>query len=241
MPLKIMIKKSIGLLLAIILLFSNNNFSQQLEFGLGGGVSHFKGDVSPNFNPLQLGVGGNALFRYNLTRSVSFRGQIMFATYNASDINTTDVFYNNRGAVIKGNILEGSALIEYNFLNQTTKTKRKDWTPYLFGGIGYAMAKNKSDQFAQPISINTPVLPYGIGIKYRFKGPFSACVEFGTRYTLSDELDLSFGKYFGNSNVTNGSTVLNDKITFGNLSRNDQYYYTSITITYTIFDLICPD
>ena len=236
------------LLFLLFLMLNAQLFAQKIEFGLGAGISHFKGDVSPNFNPLQIGLGGNGLFRYNLSRSVSLRGQLLFTSYNAKDENTVDPFFAYRNKVADGNIFESSALIEYNFLDREKLLKKSDWSPYLFGGIGYSMINNKSN-FLEPQKANTLLLPYGVGVKYRFKGPFSICAEFGTRYTYSDNLDaFSFlntstgvkTTYFGSTNNTTGN-ITNDKISFGNTTRKDQYYFTNITLTYTIFKLVCPE
>jgi Domain of unknown function (DUF6089) len=227
----------------IFLVFVSSNlvFSQKIEFGLGGGVSHFKGDISPNFTPFKMGVGATGLFRYNFSKSVSFRGNVLFTTYKSDDLNSKDALYANRaiGAFAKGHLFEGSLIAEYNFLNRSTVTKAKDYTPYLFGGIGYSFINNTSDQFSEALKANSPAIPYGVGIKYRFKGPFSVCAEFGTRYTFTDDMDLNYAKYFGTSNTTT-NVLNNDKITFGDTTRKDQYFFTSVTLTYTIFNLICP-
>jgi hypothetical protein len=215
-------------------------YSQKIEFGLGGGVSHFKGDISPNFNPLQLGLGANGLFRYNLSRSISLRGQVLFTTYNAKDENTNNPFFSYRNASVVGNLFEGSVVGEYNFLEKSKMTKKRDWTPYLFGGLGYSIIQNKSNPLGGTESLSTPVVPYGLGVKFRFRGPFSVCAEFGTRYTMSDEMDLNYGKYYGKIN-TPAPTVIDSKNQYGDLTRKDQYYFTNITFTYTIFNVMCPD
>jgi hypothetical protein len=234
--------------IAIVLFFIVPNlvFSQKIEFGLGGGVSHFKGDISPNFTPLKMGVGATGLFRYNFSKSVSFRGNVLFTTYKSDDLNSNNPLYAYRAnsAFAKGHLFEGSLIAEYNFLNRSTVTKAKDYTPYLFGGIGYSFITNTSEIFNGGTKANTPVIPYGVGIKYRFKGPFSVCAEFGTRYTFTDDMDLNYpstpnGGYFGNKNTTTND-LKNDKITFGDTTRKDQYFFTSVTLTYTIFNLICP-
>jgi Domain of unknown function (DUF6089) len=213
--------------------------AQKYEFGIGAGATHFKGDISPNFNPLQIGIGANALFRYNLSRSVSLRSQIMNGNYKTDDLNTKDPFYLSRGANANGSIFEAAVMADYNFLNLSNVRKQKEWTPYLFGGIGVARIANKSF-INQPASkFLTPVIPYGIGVKYRFKGPWSVCGEFGTRFTFNDNLDKVYGTNFGNTNPPTSGNALNDKIAFSDTGRKDQYYFTNITLTYTIFNLVC--
>ncbi len=226
------------LILTLIIFYSFNYtcFTQKYEFGIGAGISTYKGDISPHFNPLQFGVGGNALFRYKLSRSVTMRANLVFSNYNSFDENTNDPFYLYRLKSVTGNFLEGSLIGEFNFYNQHTTVKNTDFTPYLFGGIGFARFKNKADLNA-PLSINTPIIPYGVGVKYRFKGPFSIGAEFGSRLSLTDDLDLNFGK-FGKTNPT-GTLTKNNQVDFGDTSRKDQYFFTSITLTYTIFNIRC--
>jgi hypothetical protein len=232
------------ILILFFLYFNNSGFSQKYEFGIGAGISTYKGDISPHFNPLQLGIGGNALFRYKISRSVTLRANLVFSNYNAKDENTNDPFYFSRNLGnpnsfsrnlgVSGNFLEGSILAEYNFFNSDNTVKNKDWTPYLFGGIGFVKFKY-ADNYNIPFSAKTPIIPFGVGLKHRFKGPFSIGAEFGT---VSDKLDLSFGQYLGNTN-TSGANATNDKIHFGDTSRKDQYFFTSITLTYTIFNIRC--
>jgi opacity protein-like surface antigen len=226
-----------GSLLFIVVL--NTCYSQKYEFGLGAGVSHFRGDISPNFNPKQLGIGAQGLFRYQLSKSVTARANVLYTSYNAKDLNTSDVFYKYRAAEASGSILEISAIGEYVFLNQHNRTNQTDFTPYLFAGVGYGIIANKSDQFAATINANSIVLPYGVGLKYRFKGPWSIGAEFGSRYTFTDDMDKRFGS-FGNTNLSSPN-LSQDKFNFGDTTRKDQYHFTSITLTYTIFNIICPD
>jgi Domain of unknown function (DUF6089) len=210
--------------------------SQKLEFGLGAGITTFKGDISPEFNPLQIGFGGTGLFRYNFSRSVSFRGQLMYGSYNVDDLNTSEGFYNYRGANANGKIFEGAALIDYNFLNMSNIRKQKEWTPYLFGGLGIAFVNQPFGKF------KTPIIPYGLGVKYHFNGPFSVCAEFGARFTLSDRFDEQItgnGLKFGNKNPASVDLAY-DKKAFSDTERKDQYFFTNITLTYTIFNLVCP-
>jgi Domain of unknown function (DUF6089) len=216
------------------LLFSFLGNAQKIEFGVGAGVTHFKGDISPKFNPLQIGIGVNGLFRYNFSKSVSFRGQLMYGSYNAEDQKTNDVFYQSRNVIANGTLFEASVNAEYNFLNRIARTKSTEWTPYLFGGLGMTWVKNNSNNLSS-LKITTPVIPYGVGVKYRFKGPFSVCAEFGSRYTFSDQLDQRFA-FYGNTNPLSP-----DKKLYGDLSRKDQYFFTNLTLTYTIFKLVCPE
>lgn len=225
--------------LSILIYIFTISFSvcaQDMEFGAGLGISTFKGDVSPFFNPKQLGVGAQGLFRYKLSRSVTTRANLLYTTYNASDFKTKDPYHNQiRFAVIEGTAFEASAIAEYIFFNQHSQVKKRDFTPYLFAGLGYSFVNNKSNTFSNE-TFRTLLVPYGLGAKYRIKGPWSIGAEFGSRFTLSDNFDKIFNQYLGDNNDT-----ATEKNQFGDLTRKDQYFFTSLNITYTIFKLQCPE
>jgi hypothetical protein len=230
--------------LFFLFFISSNIYSQEIEFGIGGGITHFKGDITPKFDILQPGIGANGFFRYNFSKSVSGRANLMVGKFNASDYNSSDPFYLNRGAEISGKFIELSAIAEFNFLDRSARVKAVDWTPYLFGGVGLMKGKTNSLPISSAVSsYTTPILPYGVGIKYRFKGPWTISAEFGTRFVIgpkADLLDLNFGTKFGNLNPIPSGNPNNDRLNESDLNRKDQYYYTNIGISYTIFKVACP-
>jgi len=108
---------------------------------------------------------------------------------------------------------------EFNFMPyQTTKLRKERYTPYVSGGIGYAIILGGS---------YTPALLFSGGFKYNFTMRMSGGFEWSFRKTFSDELD----------NVRN--TGYENNVFFHN---KDWYSLVGVFITYKIFDwgLDCP-
>lgn len=207
--------------------FSLGTIAQRINIGAGLGGFNYKGDLSPAFNVQNYLPGGHAFFRYNISPSVSLRAGGTLGITGAKDSRSSDPFNQARNASFRSRITEGSLITEYNFLNYSQKRKAKNWTPYLFGGLGFYKFKPRtktSDYKTTQLNI-----PFGAGIKWEFKRPWSLEFEFGTRKLFTDYLD-DLG-----SNVP-----LSQKTQLGNPTTKDMYYYTSITISYTFYSIICP-
>ena len=86
-------------------------------------------------------------------------------------------------------------------------------------------------------------VPFGVGYKYKYRGRFVVSAEVGFRYTQTDNLDHSFANEsdftFTNEPGMDEQSVtdLNSNIIksrqVGNMSNNDWYVFTGITLTYT--------
>jgi len=117
------------------------------------------------------------------------------------------------------NVMDLGLTTEFNFMPyQTTKLRKERYTPYVSGGIGYAIILGGS---------YTPALLFSGGFKYNFTMRMSGGFEWSFRKTFSDELD----------NVRN--TGYENNVFFHN---KDWYSLVGVFITYKIFDwgLDCP-
>jgi hypothetical protein len=207
--------------------FSLQLLAQRINIGAGLGGFNYKGDLAPSFNPRNYLPGGHAFFRYNTTPSVSFRLGVNFGILGAKDSRSSDPFNQLRNESFRNRMLEGDMIMEYNFLNYTQKRKVKNWSPYLFGGLGfYKFSPRTKTADYKTSQIN---IPFGAGVKWEFKRPWSLEFEFGTRKLFTDYLD----------NLGN-NIPLSQKTQLGNPTTKDIYYYTSITLSYTFYSIICP-
>ncbi|MFN8357149.1 MAG: DUF6089 family protein [Spirosomataceae bacterium] len=222
-----MFKKIIVLVGATLLVAET--YAQKIEVGGGVGMLHYKGDISPNFHPSFLRPGGNAFFRYNVSRAVSLKANFMYGQIFADDKQVNDPFNNARGMSFHTSIFEAGANLEYNFLNFKNSPKAKNWTPYVFGGVSFINFDPKEPRTAS-FGNNSMALPFGIGLKMQWKGPWSWAFEFGTRKTFTDYLDN-----WGDNSVTPGVQLKQQDQT-----KKDMYYYTSINIYYTFYKIVCP-
>jgi len=99
---------------------------------------------------------------------------------------------------------------------------------YVFGGFGLSAYSAKSE--SSTYSRIQPVIPFGLGLKYRLNKQWNLEFEFGARKTFFDHLDKV-------SSVVNPNK-LNPK--YGNELDNDWYYFTGVSISYTFYSVPCP-
>lgn len=201
--------------------------AQKIEVGAGLGAFNYKGDISPSFKFRFVKPGGSLFFRYNPNQALSLRAEVAAGLVGAADQYSKDPFQKARNMSFRSRITEVSTVAEYNFLDYQEKRYALNWTPYVFGGIGYS--KFKPDVVTDNYKTSTFVLPYGVGIKYQIKRPWNIGLEYGTRKTFTDYLD-NLG----------GDPKNNDKLQQGDPSRKDTYYYIRLSVSYTFYRIVCP-
>ncbi|MES2520303.1 MAG: DUF6089 family protein [Bacteroidota bacterium] len=218
--------KSLFLILFISL--NINSLAQKVEIGGGFGAMNYKGDISPDFHPAFAQLGGHLLFRYNLKKDLTFRFSTTIGSIYGNDKDVSDSFNQLRGQTFKTSIREISLITEYNFFSYQYSRMHKDWSPYVFGGIGF-MGFSPRDKPVSDYKQAGIIIPFGVGIKYNLSGPWDLNLEFGTRKTFTDYLDN-----LGGDNATLPRNQQND------YSRADMYYYTSLGLTYKFIRIYCP-
>lgn len=209
-------------------ILSIKSFAQKIEIGGGLGAMNYKGDISPDFHPSFAQLGGHLLFRYNLKKDVTFRLSTTFGSIYGNDKEVSDSFNQQRGQTFKTGISEVSLITEYNFFSYQYSRMHKDWSPYVFGGIGF-MGFSPRDTPVSDYKQAGVIIPFGVGIKYNLTGPWDLNLEFGTRKTFTDYLDN-----LGGDNPALSRNIQND------YSRGDMYYYTSLALTYKFIKIYCP-
>ena len=150
-------------------ILSIKSFAQKIEIGGGLGAMNYKGDISPDFHPSFAQLGGHLLFRYNLKKDVTFRLSTTFGSIYGNDKEVSDSFNQQRGQTFKTSIKEVSLITEYNFFSYQYSRMHKDWSPYVFGGIGF-MGFSPRDTPVSDYKQAGVIIPFGVGIKYNLTG-----------------------------------------------------------------------
>ncbi len=203
--------------------------AQGLEIGVGLGTSFATGDVTRGLEVGELGLGGQAFVRYNLSNVVSVRANAFAGQIKGDDeTNPIDPFAALRGFSFKRQNFEASALFEYNFLDYKERKSLINWSPYFFGGFGLSAVTNRRER--DTYSRIQPVIPFGLGIKYRLTEQWNLELEFGARKTFYDGVDRISD--FPNPDKLNPA--------YGNELDNDWYYFLGISVSYTFFTIPCP-
>ncbi|WP_247232778.1 DUF6089 family protein [Telluribacter sp. SYSU D00476] len=214
--------------IGLLCLWGERASAQKIEIGASVGGLNYKGDIAPNFNFRFFRPGGSLFFRYNVSRSVTFRAEGLYGGIKADDQYAKDPFQQARNLSFRTRITEANLVTEYNFLDYVNRRSALNWTPYVFGGIGY-MGFRPTPKTAD-YSTKGWVLPFGVGVKYQIRRPWNVGLEIGTRKTFTDYLD-NLG----------GEIVSTNKLDQGDPSRKDMYYYVGFSVSYTFYRIVCPE
>ncbi|GAB3543849.1 hypothetical protein GCM10027577_13330 [Spirosoma fluminis] len=216
----------IARLLLVGLFISFSAQAQKIEVGGGLGGMLYKGDVLPALNPLYYGPAAGLFFRYNASRSFSIRAGMATGVLRGEDRASNDPLRQARNYAFRTTLGEATVDLEYNFLNYKLQPKARNWTPYVFAGVGLSNFKNSVIKARGILNF-----PLGIGVKYEINRPWSVGLEFGTRFTRNDYLDGLGERTFG---------VTTNKLAQGNPALSDSYTYTAVTLSYTFYRIVCP-
>ncbi|WP_439414214.1 DUF6089 family protein [Larkinella sp. GY13] len=200
------------------------------EVGAGLGGMIYKGDLAPSLIPGNIRPAGNLLVRYNVSQPFTVRINAGLGQIAGKDSRFNDPFQQARDLSFKTSIRELNVLMEYNFLNYASQRKVKNWTPYVFGGLGLFTFKTnpRSPGYQRKSLFNFPL---GVGVKYEFKRPWSLGLEYGTRFSGSDYLDNFGANTFSDT----------DKLRNGDPVSKDTYTYLGVTLTYRFYRITCPE
>jgi len=215
----------------VFILFFSKASAQINEIGVFLGGSNFIGDVGRTtyIRPNQPAFG--ILYKWNRSPRHAYRFSLIHSNLVANDVDSDVTGRRERGLSFENSITEVSAGLEFNFFDFNLHEMTPKLTPYVstgltytaYDGLFYSGGKQKSDAIHSTIGI-----PMIVGIKTNIKPKWILAVEVGARYTFADDID--------GSNPTNENL---EQLRFGNLSSNDWYVFTGITLTYTFGQKPC--
>lgn len=207
------------------------------EVGLGLGATNYRGELSPRYQFQNNRPALTAFYRRDVSVPITLRGGLTAGLLRADDGNVSG----NGGAVpplqayrqanTKGGLIEGSAVVEYNFLDFHQRTDKVHFTPYVFGGLAvfYAntttVSNNGLAELKRDGSMIGFAIPVGVGAKLALSTRWNLGLEVGARKALTDQLDH-----------------LGDQSAFlVNPHDQDWYYYNGLSLSYTFYKIHCPD
>jgi len=214
--------------LLLITHFCSAQLLQHSEFGFGVGAFNYTGDLVRSYNILNSRPAGTVFYRSNISKVVSFRTSLTGGKMAASDSRPIDSFATQRASSFNLFVLEASTAFEYHFLDWRDSKRRLRFTPYLFAGFGLFIISGNGPKNAVYSNVQ-PAIPFGGGIKYVLNPKWYLAFELGVRKTFFDYLD----------NISDGDLSLKN-YQYGNRYDNDNYFFTGITITRTLYDIPCP-
>lgn len=194
------------------------------EIGFTVGGMNYIGDLNNQsmLGKVNLAFGG--LYRLNFDERWSLRIDIDYGNVEGGNPD----YIERRNLSFSSHILEGAVRTEFNFFPFSMRDDHYNWTPYIFGGIGFFTFNPKAyytDPFTgeadwyelQPLGTEgqgspltpdrTPYtlkqlnMPFGIGLKYRPSKSLTLSVEYGFRKTWTDYIDDVSTTYVDNAQL----------------------------------------
>lgn len=206
----------------------NRSLPAQKSFdaGLFLGAANYMGDFAQDpFTSKEFNYAVGLVARQYFNPTFALKGFAGLGKVSGDDVNTgNDV---TRGWKFNAAIYEASLHFEIHPLATSRiniyRSFKTQITPYVFGGVGIAHAKDKLTvptkdlgKLPDPKDISTFLtLPMGGGLRIEFNDSFLTSLEFGARTPLSDHFD-GLSKY-------------------GNPKRNDWYLFTGLMVTYLFY------
>jgi hypothetical protein len=223
--------------------------AQKYEIGGGLGGAAYSGDIIRKIDPGQVGLQGTLFGKRNFDNVWTLRAGLNLARINGADsIKPIDELARVRDARFRAGIIEFSAVMEFNFLDYLRNDSEFRFSPYAFFGLGFSHVIARGNTWAylpsSDYDLNTVVIPFGGGVKYRLNDRWTLAAELGFRPTLTDFLDKidstlpGIPRYQPPADPSTGQ-IPPYGINFGNPNTKDWYYFLGLTISYTFADLKC--
>lgn len=207
------------------------------ELGVFLGGSNTIGDVGADLPVYANSAAYGLVYKWNITRRYAIRANFMSSTLKSYDFYAKDVSRFNRFFTVDNQLLEFSLGFEVNFFDFNLHDDDKEFSPYMFAGIGYFQHQlftideaNIAPQITKYDSEMNISLPIVAGIKASLSPLFVLSLETGIRYTFSDNID-------GSNPI--GPFENNDTLKHGSLYNNDWYVFTGFTLSYTFGQIPC--
>lgn len=229
----------------VLLSFSQEAKGQKYELGGGIGVAAYSGDIIRKIDPGQLGPQVTLFGKRNFDNVWTLRVGISSGIIQAADsVRPIDELARVRDARFRGGVIEGSAVMEFNFLDFLRNDSEFRFSPYAFFGLGYSVFFSKGNihgfNESERYNVSTIVIPFGGGVKYRLNDRWILAAELGFRPTLTDYFDkidstepaIPRFQDPANPNQPYG-------INFGNPNDKDWYYFLGLTVSYTFSTTKC--
>ena len=217
------LRKYLGILL---LTATTASYAQFIEFGGGVGTMNYAGDVVRGYSFSTSSLAGTAFYRMNFSEILTVKLALTVGKVKGSET-PIDAFAVQRNHSFNSTILEVSSVFEYHFLDFKTEGSKVNYSPYIFGGIGFINFNDVPEN--EGVGKIQPVLPMGVGFKYFIQKKYTIGFEAGARKTFFDYLD----------GISDGDQTIKN-YQYGNPKDDDWYFFTGITLSITLFNLPCP-
>lgn len=192
-------------------------FYRKSEFGLGGGTSHYFGDLNSNLGFKQIGYSASLFYKYNFTHYIALKIGLAYGHVGYSDKFSSNYYQQLRNLDFKSPIYEASIGADFHFFQYSIGDFEHRFTPYVSLGAGvfkydpYTVYKDKRYRL-KPLGTEgqnfeeykkrryngtSMCFPIGLGIKFWLSKGLTINLEAINRSTTTDYLDDVSTTYIG--------------------------------------------
>jgi opacity protein-like surface antigen len=258
--------KKIGFCIAVLGILSGTVCGQVMEVGVNAGASGYMGDLNPR-NPFEVsGLALGAFVKGNLDPYWAIGIHYNYGKIKDDDASSFDATFRKRNLNFSTQLHELSLQVDFNFLEYFSGGGVKNFTPYIFTGIGGVLFNPKAVYDGQKYALKyyetegrsyknyAITIPYGVGIKYRISDHLALFSQLGYRTAHTDYLDDVGNRYpvrdvFGKVDAEhlNAINLSNPSVPYeanpggqrGNFVKRDTYFFMHIGISYTFLSDKC--
>ncbi|SNR14518.1 type IX secretion system protein PorG [Tenacibaculum jejuense] len=201
--------------------FSSISFSQIHEVGFFLGGSNIIGDIGASNYVSPNQIAGGLVYKYNLNPRIAIRGNYNYIPVSAADIDSDNLFRQQRNFSISNTIHELAVGLEFNFFDYNIRIREQSFTPYILAQVAANNYQSPDRQQGTEILFTNKfsyAIPVGVGVKGRISDHLAYGLEVAVRLTFDDDLDYT----------VNDIPVLD----FGG-NGNDFYTFAGFSIVYT--------
>ena len=181
-------KKTLFIVLFLSLMTVSPVVAQQYKYDLGPtlGMTGYLGDANNGnlFKHPSFTVGGQ--FRYNHNSRWAFKANLNYANIRGDSEKDETWYPDGANYKISASLIDLGLTAEFNFLNYgrgPAYKKYKPISPYMVAGVGFVFAICNGHNQA------SFTIPFGIGVKYKYKERLNLGFEFTMRKEFSDRID----------------------------------------------------
>jgi len=215
----------------ISLLLSYATIAQRWSMSAGAGATMYKGDLSdwhllPHLSQLKTAnTAVNFQLRYQPDHAIAYRAKLTFTGLDGDGTNyqLPSISYSTNS--FSSPLVEFSGLVDYNFKDYQANRNIRNWTPFIYGGLGIVFASPEGN-IPTPKTFFTWAIPFGVGVKAQLSNRVGLTWEFGTSKSLSNILD--------------GQAAWGEQPQIFTFSKTDQYLQSSVSLTYSLISVYCP-
>jgi len=181
-------KKKPLLIILLLLLAVLPLQAQQYKYEVGPmlGMTGYLGEANNGklFKHPSFTLGG--LFRYNHNTRWAFKANLCYANIRGDSEQDETWYPDGANYTFSSHLIDMGLTAEFNFLNfgiGPQYKKLKPISPYMVAGVGFVFAICNGHNQA------SFTVPFGIGVKYKYKQRLNLGLEFTMRKEFSDRID----------------------------------------------------